>query len=132
MDLPIRKQFAMNGIDYLADTNILLYILEQHPNVKDLSKHTFAVSFVSEIEMLGKKNIAQNEKDIIKKLLADCTIISFNENIKKETIKLKQKYNIKIPDAIIAATSIVSNIPLVTADKDFNKIKTLKVNMVDV
>ncbi|WP_421942417.1 PIN domain-containing protein [Pedobacter sp.] len=38
---------------------------------------------------------------------------------------LKRKYNIKIPDAIIAATSILLKIPLITADKGFMKIKKI-------
>ncbi|MBO5690919.1 MAG: PIN domain-containing protein, partial [Spirochaetaceae bacterium] len=34
-------------------------------------------------------------------------------------------YKIKLPDAIVAATAISYNVPLLTADKEFNKIKGL-------
>jgi hypothetical protein len=42
-----------------------------------------------------------------------------------QTIQLKRNYQIKLPDAIIAATSIANKVPLVSADKGFSKIKEL-------
>jgi predicted nucleic acid-binding protein len=49
-----------------------------------------------------------------------------NQEIKLETIKIKQKHKIKLPDAIIAATAIYFNMPLVSADKDFSKVSNLQ------
>jgi len=43
----------------------------------------------------------------------------------------KQKYSVKTPDAIIAATAKAFNLPLVTADKDFKKIKDIEVVLLD-
>ncbi len=43
-------------------------------------------------------------------------IVDLNESIKLETVKLKQSNKIKLPDAIIGATSIYMNIPLLSAD----------------
>lgn len=122
----------MNGIDFLADTNILLYILEDLPQIEEVSNHTFGVSVISEIELLGKKDITQNEIKIIRDLLKDCVVLPFSEQIKEKTIELKQKYSIKVPDAIIAATSILSNIPLVTADKGFKRIPELKLHLLEL
>jgi predicted nucleic acid-binding protein len=44
---------------------------------------------------------------------------------RKKAIQIKQKYRIKLPDAIIAATAILYNIPFITADADFKIIKEL-------
>ena len=52
--------------------------------------------------------------------------------IKKTTIGLKQKYNIKIPDAIIASTSIYLEIPLITADKGFKKIQEIDLQLLEL
>ncbi|MGC4128281.1 MAG: type II toxin-antitoxin system VapC family toxin [Bergeyella sp.] len=122
----------MNGINFLADTNILLYILEDLPQIQEISKHTFAVSVISEIELLGKKDIAKQEVEIIENLLRDCLILPFTDKVKIKTIELKQKYAIKIPDALIAATSILYEIPLLTADKGFQKIENLKLNVLEL
>ena len=47
-------------------------------------------------------------------------------------VKRKQKFNMKLPDAIIAGTAQFLNIPLLTSDKDFNKIEQLNLQMFDI
>ena len=42
------------------------------------------------------------------------------------TIAIKKQQKIKIPDAIIAATAIINDLPLLTSDKAFGKIKDLQ------
>ena len=42
-------------------------------------------------------------------------------------IKLRRKYKIKLPDSFIAATSEYFNLPIITADKGFNKIEDLNI-----
>jgi len=44
---------------------------------------------------------------------------------KNTCIYIRNKYKIKIPDAIIAATAIEFNIPLLTSDQGFEKVKEL-------
>ena len=46
-------------------------------------------------------------------------------------ISLKQKYSIKTPDAIIAATAKSFNLPLFTFDKDFKKIDDVEIVLLD-
>ena len=48
-----------------------------------------------------------------------------NQKIKQRTILLRQRYKIKTPDAIIAATAIEFQIPLISSDSDFTIIKEL-------
>jgi predicted nucleic acid-binding protein len=48
-----------------------------------------------------------------------------NSGVKNIVIDLRRKYSIKLPDAIIAATAIFLNIPLISADKHFEKIAEL-------
>ncbi|MDR1154440.1 MAG: PIN domain-containing protein [Bacteroidales bacterium] len=55
----------------------------------------------------------------IRALLDDCTVLRLSDRIKDVAIALKQKYAIKLPDAVIAATAICSDLPLVTADTGF-------------
>jgi len=45
---------------------------------------------------------------------------------------LRKKYSIKLPDAIVASTSIVYGLPLVTADKAFSKIKELDLILIEI
>ena len=54
-------------------------------------------------------------------------------NVFKETaIALKQKYSIKTPDAIIAATAKCFGLPLVTADIGFKKISDVGIVLLNL
>jgi predicted nucleic acid-binding protein len=112
-------------IDFLADTNFLINLHEGKSFIEPFLNYVFGVSFISEIELLGHKNISQTEENVLKELLKDSFIFNFNDEIKLQTIKLKQSHSIKLPDAIIASTAIVFQIPLITSDKGFKKIKEL-------
>ena len=58
-------------------------------------------------------------------LIDDCWCIEWNAEIKAQTINLRKKYKIKLPDAIIAATAITYELPLVSADQGFSQIEEL-------
>lgn len=47
-----------------------------------------------------------------------------------ELLFYRKHYKIKLPDAIIAATAIVNQIPLITADKVFEQIKELNLVLI--
>ncbi|MBP6432248.1 MAG: type II toxin-antitoxin system VapC family toxin [Ferruginibacter sp.] len=115
----------MSGIKYLADTNILLYIISGNSNIKSYINADFYISEITEIELLGNKGVSKEILEIRKEAIDESAIVGITEQIKQITIHLKQIYTLKIPDAIIAATSIYLNLPLLTADKDFKKIKEL-------
>ena len=69
-----------------------------------MGKKTF-ISFITEIELLTFDKLSVKEKEIIKALISDCTVVGLNEFIKKRTINLRLQYHLKIPDAIISATA---------------------------
>lgn len=122
----------MSGIDFLADTNILLYILEGNQRVQPFVKNTLAISVVSEIEMLGWYKINNREISIINGLLKNCFIIELLPSIKDIAIKIKQKRKIKLSDSIVAATAIYLDVPLLTADKSITKIRELNSLLVEI
>ena len=115
----------MNGSKYLADTNVLLYVIAGNTAVISYINEEFYISEISEIELLGNKGITDIQLKYRSKIIDNCTVVGLSEYIKRITIQLKQSYTLKIPDAIIAATDIYLNIPLLTADKEFKKIKEL-------
>ena len=49
-----------------------------------------------------------------------------------QTIQLKRNYQIKLPDAIIAATSITNKVPLISDDTGFSKIKELDLVLLEL
>ncbi len=122
----------MSGIDFFVDTNVLIYVMEGHRAVSGITQCSLAISVISEIELLGKKGITLHEVNVIQSLLKDCEIIDFSSTIKEFTISLKQKYSVKTPDAIIAATAKSFDLPLITADKGFKKIEGIDIVLLDL
>lgn len=59
-------------------------------------------------------------------------MVSIDEEIKTRAIQIKKIYNLKLPDAIVAATSLIMNQPILTADKDFKKVKDLNLVFYEV
>ncbi|MDR2206921.1 MAG: type II toxin-antitoxin system VapC family toxin [Flavobacteriaceae bacterium] len=121
----------MNGIDFLADTNFLIHVHEGNPLAEPFLDYNFATSYISEIELLGVFSINKTQQKALRELLEDCIIIEMNQQIKELCIKLKQKYKIKIPDAIIAASSIIYGLPLITSDADFKSIDELSLIFIE-
>lgn len=117
----------MNGHKYLADTNALIFLLNKHPSLKPLLNSDWHFSFITEIELLGKPGITAKEVKNVRDLLGICHRIPHAEAINQLTISLKQKYKIKLPDALIAATAIHSDLPLLTYDKGFTQINALDI-----
>jgi predicted nucleic acid-binding protein len=67
----------------------------------------------------------------IKRFLSNCKIIDINRSIKDTAINIRKSNKLKLPDAIIAATTLYLNIPLITADKGFKNIDDIISVIVD-
>lgn len=102
------------------DSNIIIYAVKSdYPNIRNwLRTKVSAVSDISRIEVLGYHEITSLEIEIIEKFFSFCTIIPIEVAIINKAIQLRQKKRISLGDAIVGATSIVYNIPLVTANTD--------------
>ena len=118
----------MNGNDnILVDTNLFIYYFDGINSAKQaLSGKKIHFSFITEIELLGTGRISNAQEKMIKEVLSFQTKYSYSPEIEKITIAIKKAQKIKIPDAIIAATAIVNEIPLLTSDKAFGRIKDLR------
>ena len=116
----------MIGNSIVLDTNIVLYLLNGDDELASiLNQMQLYVSVITEIELLGYKEISNDDKVKIKYFLSECIIVPLNDEIKNLCIAIKQTSKVKTPDAIVAATSIYNQIPLITSDKGFEKIQDL-------
>ena len=120
----------MNGSKILLDTNIILYLLGGDKTITEfLNEKEGFVSIITEMELIGYPEITAKELSSINSFLNDCFIININEEIKSVYTGLRRKYKIKLGDAIVAATAICFDLPLITADKDFNRITELNITL---
>lgn len=118
----------MSGNNYLLDTNIVLYLLGGDKVLAEiLGTKTPFVSYITEMELLGSPQVNLTEEKLIKTFLSACSIIEMNQQIKESAIQIRKKTGLKLPDSIIAASAEYTGVSLLTADMDFNKLKSLNI-----
>lgn len=117
----------MSGNSILLDTNAVLYLLGGKLLFEDLPSGNYCVSFISELELLSYHSLGDEEKNI-RNFLNSIKIIDVSKQIKNATINIRQKYRLKLPDAIICATALVLDAIIVTNDKEMYKVKELRIH----
>lgn len=108
-----------NGVNLLLDSNILIYWLTGNVNAaKILSENNIHYSIITEIEVKGHTSLITTEQKIeFQKVLDRFKKVGLTKEIKEFAIEYKIQYNLKTPDAIIAATARYLKVPLITGDK---------------
>ncbi|WP_295650381.1 type II toxin-antitoxin system VapC family toxin [uncultured Mucilaginibacter sp.] len=118
---------------FLIDTSVVIkYLKEILPaegnslldNILDEESN---ISFITEIELLAWNLPHDIDLDVYKLFIDNSNVIGIYSSIISKTIEIRKTHNIKLPDAIIAATALVNNMTLVADnDKDFKKVTELK------
>ncbi len=112
----------MSGNKIFADTNIILYLLSGDTTLAELlDRKQLYISFITQLELLGYPGLTKKNQKIIEDFLNHCIIVDINADIKELTIQIKQATSVKLPDAIIMASALYMDLPIITADEDFKK-----------
>ena len=113
---------------YLLDTNIIIYFFNGITNdesIFDILKDSFNISIITKIEFLSWQKL-QSDEVLNKKaidFISNATIYDLDEVVANQTIRNRQQYKIKTPDAIIGATAQVHGFEIVTNNiEDFKKL----------
>lgn len=117
----------MNGRKVLLDTNIVLLLLGSKLNPAGLPDGTYVVSVVTELELLSYSGLTTTEQKLIHQFLRDAEIIELSEEIKKQSVALRRKYRLRLPDAIICATAFSYDAILVTRDRALKRVEEIEV-----
>lgn len=114
----------------LLYSNTIIYLSKKFLNIDDILEDDKnpLVSIITYMEVFGFGFQNKTEIDFIKKLFSFLEVVYIDEDIARNTIKLRQKYKIKLPDAIICATAIQNNAKLITSDEKLKSIFDNTVN----
>lgn len=116
---------------WLLDTNAIIYI--QKGLVKEaLPENDICLSVISRIELLSFPDLAPQDKTILNEFLTNFEVIPLAPEVEALTIEMRIKYKLKIPDAIICASAIVSDAVLITNDKALLQIPDLQVKSLEL
>ncbi len=104
----------------LLDSNIVIYSTKSdYPELWALlSEHALSISEITRIEVFGYHRISVQEKVLLSDFLATPTRFAITEPIIEWAIQLRQQRKIGLGDAIIAATALLHQLPLVTHNTD--------------
>jgi tRNA(fMet)-specific endonuclease VapC len=118
---------------YILDSSaVIKYLNETFPVVgirfmDELVDRECVISFVSEIELQVWQPANLADSAIYSAFVSSSTILGISPLLIEEAIRIRRTYNIKLPDALIAATAIVNDrILIADNDKDFTKVTTLR------
>jgi len=127
------------------DTNVFIVILNQESNWRDAKelllniqkgKHTGYTSVICISEILSGF-YAADEVEKGEKFLDDVNAINnlkitdIDLAVANEAAKIRAKYKIKLPDAMIASSCKIYKCKLITQDEDFKKLKEIEVISID-
>jgi len=123
----------MSGNNIVADTSLLInYFNGIEPARKILKGQHIWISAITEIELLSFPSLKKTEIKLIKDFLNECIISELTRHVREIAIEVRKKDRLKLPDAIIAATSIHLDFPLVTMDSDFKNVTNLNAVILDI
>lgn len=122
---------------YLLDTNIVIYFfngITDDVSLINILRDSFNISIITKIEFLSWQKLL-NDEELHQKaveFISNATIYGLNEAVANQTIKNRQHYKMKTPDAIIGATAQVNRFDIVTNNtNDFINLdlKTISVKL---
>lgn len=118
----------MSGSKILADTNTIIYHLAGNHEVELLLEgNILYISSITYAELLSNAKASEAESELLQDYLKNVHIVHTNDFICELAADLKKKSRLKLPDAIIAATCFFLDVPLITFDKDFERIDDLRI-----
>ncbi len=115
----------------VLDTNILIaYLNGEEKVIKMLSEwknsgRALFISTISKAEVLSLPQLLPKDIEKIRFFLNNFFSVPFDDSIAEKAAFIRRIYELKLPDAGIAATALAYNLPLVTRDRQFKKIKEI-------
>ena len=120
------------GLKALLDTNAIIALLKNEGNLSDILRNysEIYISVISVIEFQSFQNIGTSDLALFDRFLSRVIVVDLTQSnhlLLKKIISVRQIKTLKLPDAIIAGTSIILNADLFTADRSFIKIEEINI-----
>lgn len=108
------------------DTNIIIKALAGVESARDIFDGQLCyISFMVDIELRSANFVTRKDLQLIEQALQQFIIHPYDYNVQEKAIKIRRTHNLKIPDAFIAATSLILQLPLFSADDCFHSVEGL-------
>ena len=113
----------------LLDSNTIIYSIKPESDTlrQLIAEHNPSVSAVSYVEVLGYHQLTASDKEDFIEFFKTARIIPVSQPVLEQAVTLRQQRKMSLGDSIIAATSLLNDLTLVTANiSDFRWIDNIK------
>jgi predicted nucleic acid-binding protein len=113
----------------LLDSNIIIYTFHSnYPEVADFMKgKSFYASDISRLEVMGYHRLTKEGYQKFEEFFERIFIFEVTSRLIDHAIQLRRNQNMSLGDAIIAATALQFDMPLITNNtSDFKWVENLK------
>jgi predicted nucleic acid-binding protein len=117
----------------VLDTNLLIYFLGDaiessvSQRIEQAIRSSARFSVITRMEVLGWRGHTEDSRRCARRLLDQLDEIALTSVVVAWVIEIRSQLGIKLPDAIIAASALVENLPLMTRNvEDFKRILDLE------
>ena len=113
----------------LLDSNAIIYSVKpEFDTLRQLiAEQNPAVSAISYVEVLGYHKLTASDKEDFIEFFRTALIISVSQPVLEQAVALRQQRRMSLGDSIIAATALLNDLTLVTANvTDFHWIDNIK------
>lgn len=121
----------MSGKRYLLDTNAMVCLLRGENALQQRlqSAEWVGISILSQIEFLAFPNLNENDRRIFQEFSDGVEVVGLGRTERAlidRIVSLRSQYQLKLPDAIIAATAVERDATLVTDDRQLRKLSAIR------
>lgn len=118
----------MSGNKLLLDTNAIISHLNGSKKLETvLEGCNIFISSITYTELFSFSKLSVVDIQLLKVYVAALQIVHTNNFICDMAAEIRRKTRVKLPDAIVAATSIYLDVPILTFDTDFEKIDNIRI-----
>ena len=112
----------MSGKRFLLDTNALVQLLAGNSTLLQLlaDADLITTSIICELEFLAFPDLTDADRDLLKKFLQRISVVDLlhdDTQLTSTICEIRATKQLKLPDAIIAASALHTSCTLVTADQ---------------
>lgn len=117
----------------LLDTNVVIFFIKRDPvtvewiNSQRSKGERFCVSTITVVELLGFRNISDDEIFLIESWLQYVLLLDVDGSVAREAARIRREMKLTTTDSVIAATAVLLKVPVATRDIAFKKIRDIEV-----
>ena len=117
----------------VLDTNVVILFIKRDPvtvewiNRQRSKGQRFCVSTITVVELLGFRNISDEEIFQVESWLQYVLVLDVDGSIAREAARIRREMRLTTSDSVIAATAVLLKVPVATRDIAFKKIRDIEV-----